>query len=429
MISKNQRNYLLIFGLAVFSRVFYIMLAYVSSQLFKPYDKSTLMVDNDSIFKHLLAWDAIHFLHIADHGYTYEHSIPFFPLLPCIARVFPLANNFTSAIIINNTAFVISALLLYKITLRMYTAQFALISALFFIFQPASIIHSSFYSEPLFGLLFLVGFYYILTHRMLKASIIFGIASLGRSNTVMLILFFRTLYFPIVVFPLALYQFYNMLLIMRIKTQFFLFVPYSYIQDVYWNQGFLRFIRPWNAHNMIVGVFGIGYAIVILRDYFREIGLKHQALGGREAAQELVPEATTKKHAALDRSGLKPEGRPSALTLVSRLRQICRSYFRQALKLDTATVWGWLWDPFNASANTLVQKLAWILTMQVITLVFFIHWNISFRFICFNPLLYWGTASMAMKHHSCLRFRVLTAILFTYSVLYAIMFGSFYPPA
>lgn len=32
-------------------------------------------------------WDAIYMIHIAEHGYTYEHTVAFFPAFPLMVRL------------------------------------------------------------------------------------------------------------------------------------------------------------------------------------------------------------------------------------------------------------------------------------------------------------------------------------------------------
>lgn len=40
-------------------------------------------------------WDAEYFLHIAEYGYTYEHTLAFYPLYPGILNIFGKVFNFT----------------------------------------------------------------------------------------------------------------------------------------------------------------------------------------------------------------------------------------------------------------------------------------------------------------------------------------------
>ncbi|KAI4291193.1 GPI mannosyltransferase 2 [Pancytospora philotis] len=437
MLSAQAQDYSFVITLALLSRVLYYVTSYIPTLLYRSYDLSSRLLRSDSVCRHLLSWDAIHFLHIADHGYTYEHAIPFFPLMPFLARVFPLRDNFTSAVCVSNIAFLVSAALMYKVSLCLYTRRFARLSTIFFVFQPSSIIYLSFYSEPLFCMLFLIAFYHILKRRMLKAAIILGIASLSRSNTVMLLIFFKTLYFPIVVLPLALYQFYNLLLLMRLKMSFRIIVPYSYIQDLYWDQGFLRFWRGCNLLNIIFGSFGILYGILIATRYFLSLARAHGWLGARAAGATAASQhgrldcCSASSDANARSRGAKKNDAAVLLDtgcgIVDRLVNMTKQ--ARIAALSWRSLFATAMDPFSVESTTPTTKLAIILVFQLFTLVLFIHHNIAFRFISFNPLLYWGCSAMAYKHYRSKLFRTMVAVLFTYGMVYAVLFGLFYPPA
>jgi len=73
---------------------------------------------------HLATWDGVHFAHIAEVGYVYEHERAFFPLFPyavsslarCLGAVLPLSPRslvLVSGAIISNGSFVLAAVLLF----------------------------------------------------------------------------------------------------------------------------------------------------------------------------------------------------------------------------------------------------------------------------------------------------------------------------
>lgn len=395
MQAQKNSIYAKISIIALLSRSFIILMSYIPTRFFEHHDKSSFMVSCPSIFRHLLSWDAIHFLHIANKGYTHEHSIPFFPLLPLIIRILPFSDNFTKAVVFNSLATVLSALLLYKIGIRKYSHTIAYRASIFFLFNPASVVYSSFYSESLFALLFLMAYYYIVTNRMFKASIIFSLCSLTRSNTIVFLLFVRSIHFATVLLPMVLFQLYTLLLVMRQKVSFKILIPYSYIQEVYWGQGFLKFIRPWHIPDMLYGLPAILYGIYVVTKYVESrLYLRRIAL---------------------------IENSTSPCTIENTKKGCAQHPLQKAIEFVK--------NPFFTDSTTPVTKLVIILAFQIFILVFFIHWNIAFRFISFNPILYWSYAAISIRYFREHRFRAVTASMFTYGVLYAVLFGLFYSPA
>lgn len=98
------------------------------------------------------------------------------------------------------------------------------------------------YTESMFTLLFLHGYFYTQKNKMLKASSFFGLSSLVRSNSVFFLLFLKPIYFPIIIGPIAAFQMYSFILISKVRCSFKPFIPYSYVQKEYWNHGFLKFL-------------------------------------------------------------------------------------------------------------------------------------------------------------------------------------------
>lgn len=109
-------------------------------------------------------WDAEYFLHIAEHGYTYENTLVFYPLFPFsvqyitkfIQAIVPVDCEFrdlslTVAILLNIIFFINAALILHQLTIEVFNNQrFARIVTMLFCFNPASVFFSAPYTESLF---------------------------------------------------------------------------------------------------------------------------------------------------------------------------------------------------------------------------------------------------------------------------------------
>lgn len=152
-----------------------------------------------SLIGALTNWDGRHFLNIAQNGYIYEHSVAFFPLFPALVRLtnaFQLVSYTLCACLINFVLFNVAVVYLYKLTLVVFAhnKQLALLTCVFFCINPASIFFSAVYSETLYAALTLASLYYLLSSRLILASILLYLTSLTRSNGLLNAAFFAYFY-------------------------------------------------------------------------------------------------------------------------------------------------------------------------------------------------------------------------------------------
>ncbi len=155
-----------------------------------------------SILAPLIRWDAVHFLAIASRGYLFENQFAFFPLLPFLShwlgRAFCFSGRLSAVtgaalagVLISNLAHYLATLVLYKLTILLFqSSTFAFTTAVLFICNAACVQLSIIYSESLFALLCFSGLFHFYRRRRLLASILFGLASLTRSNGIVMVGFF-----------------------------------------------------------------------------------------------------------------------------------------------------------------------------------------------------------------------------------------------
>ncbi|EFO17749.1 hypothetical protein LOAG_10750 [Loa loa] len=154
-------------------------------------------------FGGLTKWDAVHFLHIAQYGYTYENNLAFFPLFPTLIYSFTLIwswalpfVHFSTAIIltavtVNFIAFTLCGQLLYALLLMLTKSKkLALLACLVFTFNPASVFFSAVYSESVYMLLTFCGMFTLYADsslsfvRYIIAALFFSFAFATRANGV-----------------------------------------------------------------------------------------------------------------------------------------------------------------------------------------------------------------------------------------------------
>eukprot|EP01135_Chromosphaera_perkinsii_P003266 Nk52_evm41s239 gene=Nk52_evmTU41s239 len=238
-------------------------------------------------------WDSVYFINIALNGYETENATAFFPLYPLLMRLVaqvllfplalvlsPLARTVIAGVLISNGAFVIAAVLLFRLGLNIFKTckELALMSALMFCVNPASIFFSAIYSESLFALLTFGGMFFTSMRRYWEATVLFALCSATRGNGFLcagflvydFILRFRLtwekvfvglprilLCVGVVFFPFALFQYYLYTIYCTNSSPrpFCSNLPpliYLFVQKHYWGNGFLQYYNLKQAPNFLL---------------------------------------------------------------------------------------------------------------------------------------------------------------------------------
>ncbi len=264
-------------------------------------------------------WDSEHFIFIAEQGYgIHEQSMAFFPFFPSLLWVLSqtlfrpllLLLSLRSVLLItgftlNLILFPFAVLSLYLLTLRVFkNHHFALLTASLFCINPASVFMSSLYTECLFSLLTFSGLLSLECGYSWPATLLFMLATATRSNGVVLCgyigyrclhlvyklfttdsLFTKSLFLIVnaglqcvlIVSPLALFQYYGYQLYCTPKDDISLPIwcswtlpmPYNYIQDHYWNNGFMRYFQLKQIPNFLIAAPMIILSSCCIVKYFR----------------------------------------------------------------------------------------------------------------------------------------------------------------
>ncbi|KAJ2764607.1 ER membrane glycoprotein subunit of the GPI transamidase complex-like protein, partial [Coemansia nantahalensis] len=231
-----------------------------------------------------LRWDALYFVHIAGGGYVYEQEHAFFPLLPALMRLAadtvlapvaaavgaPAALALAGAAV-SNVCFVLAAATLYELGCRtLRDERLAHAAALLYAWAPSAMFMSAAYTESLFAWLVFTALVRVARRQHVRAALWLGAAGLCRANGVA---FAGFLVWDVAVRPGALrgraaaaraaawaaalaavaalgaaaFQAYGYHTLCRLAPAPRPFcgrtppLAYGFVQDAYWDVGFLRY--------------------------------------------------------------------------------------------------------------------------------------------------------------------------------------------
>ena len=307
----------------VISKLVYILIILLTSLIVVPFDQNTdiLLTSTfysshsnhvtsklDTLLKNLLSgfirWDAVYFVNIATDGYRFEQLYAFFPLLPLVMRcgskllfflpnVSEVVKVALVGIVFTNTCHVLSSILLYNLTKLLFRSRrLAAISSLIYIWNPANAVLSSIYSEAPFAMFSFAGLLCFYNKKRYSAAMNWALASLLRSNGIILIGFF---WYDFLLFtrlkPKNVLRFLlaNLIRSLIVLSGFTLFLAhgyysmcvhserpwchqlfpniYSFVQEHYWNVGFLRYYTWGNIPNFILAIPMITLSIFCITSY------------------------------------------------------------------------------------------------------------------------------------------------------------------
>jgi len=126
-------------------------------------------------------FDGVHYLRIAQDGYTYQYTQAFFPLYPILIKIVSyvtLGNFLVAALLISNITFFLGLLIFYKLIRKNFNEKIAFWAVIFLLAFPTSFYFGAVYTEGLFFLMIVSSFYLLERRKIWQASLI-GLAASG----------------------------------------------------------------------------------------------------------------------------------------------------------------------------------------------------------------------------------------------------------
>ncbi|EEF34591.1 GPI mannosyltransferase 2 [Ricinus communis] len=498
-MKSSQSNYqTLVLKSAITSRFLLLALIVLWRNLLHPYDTSsplnpTCLSSNSTTHHHhphqniqfpriasaieqSIVWDSVYFVRIAECGYEYEQSYAFLPLLPIFMFLFsrtvfaPLAPFIgvravlaLAGYVVNNVAFVLSAVYLYRLSVRILKDPEAALRASFlFCFNPASIFYSSIYSESLYSLFSLGGLYHLISGANNIALLWFGLSGCARSNGVLNAGYFCfqtmhrvyddvflkrrsslavqgiiigvlravCIFLPFIAFQA--YGYHNIChgrALDKMKPWCKSKIPllYNYIQSHYWGVGFLRYFQLKQLPNFLLASPILSLALCSILYYVRSQPEMFFSLGFRASNWE--------KRSIASSFSLDTDSGPN--TTHSKDNPSTKMQENNNLRNRKQTIKGddhpmipkehdSLLKP--GSFHTYIIPCILHLGFLAATAFFVMHVQVATRFLSASPPLYWFASHIMMSRGISKRWGYM---IWAYSVAYillgSLLFSNFYP--
>jgi GPI mannosyltransferase 2 len=294
--------------LAFLSRLITLLLWYVSDQLIPDHNASgvshfSTSLEN-SVFNSFVKWDAAHYLTISKYGYTTEQSFAFFPIFPYSIRyteflLRPILIQFCTyderlvfaGLTISNLLFV-GNVLVFEIWCKQlfYSPRLTRLAIVLFCFNPASVFFSAIYTESIYCFFNLIGIVCLNRSNYSVAALALFLASGIRSNGILnaipimidilydqRYLSFKLVVLVFIVLPAFLWNFVIAARICSDDSVYdhpctnYLPNMYGYIQQKYWNVGFLRQYEFRQLPNFLLASPVIIYSVYFIGQVYSRI--------------------------------------------------------------------------------------------------------------------------------------------------------------
>src|SRR6266566_3465235 len=143
----------------------------------------------DTLWQSWYRWDSVHFSYLATHGYTDWWRTAFFPLFPLLERYLAVLTGdpFIAGLIISNVAGLGMLVALYRLVEEDFDSERAYRTALYLSVFPTAFFFAAAYTESLFLLFALLGFYYMRQGNWWLAGACGFFATLTRSTGLLLL--------------------------------------------------------------------------------------------------------------------------------------------------------------------------------------------------------------------------------------------------
>ncbi|KAG0238296.1 hypothetical protein BGW41_008209 [Actinomortierella wolfii] len=428
---------------AFYSRLFIWGVAVASHALIQDYDSALELIlpintPGQQLFKNIfgvfIRWDAFYFTHIAEKGYVFEQEHAFFPLMPVLARliakpVSPLLQGILtyqqliviSGILIANISFIIAAVQLYRLSRQLFRDEkFAFLTGVLYTLTPSGIFMSAVYAESIFAALTFTGMIFAAKKQYLLAALTWSLSSTARSNGILYAGFF---FYDLVIrmdlrdsFVYKVWRIIKAILLSLICWTGFIAVQaygyslycvndssavsarpwcekmppliYTFVQDFYWNVGFLRYYEVKQIPNFLMAAPMIFLSTMGILRYAQFDWERVRTLG--RSTKSLIQEEKAKNSRSLTS---KAAAKPSPFLSDSIFAYIV------------------LWA---------VLLLANVTTMHIQI--------ITRAFSCLPPV-YWYAAHQYRDGKATVQTMTTTTFFIMYSLIGIILYANFFPPA